>query len=80
MKVRLKKEIVALGVDGISPTKKVGNMLIQKTGTSLLMIQIQLLLIQEIIMRLILVLLKIQLTLKQRHLGNFLLCRKKSQR
>ena len=24
MKVRLKKEIVALGVDGISPTKKVG--------------------------------------------------------
>ena len=33
MKVRLKKEIVALGVEGISPTKKVGNMLIQKTGT-----------------------------------------------
>ena len=26
MKVRLKKEIVALGVEGISPTKKVGNM------------------------------------------------------
>ena len=36
------------------------------------MTQIQLLLIQEIIMRLILVLLKIQLTLKQSHLGNFL--------
>ena len=51
MKVRLKKEIVALGVEGVSPTKKVGNMLTQKIGTSLLMTQTQLLLIQEIITR-----------------------------
>ena len=43
------------------------------------MTQTQLLLIQEIIMKWISVLLKIQLTLKQKHLGSFLLCGKKSQ-
>ena len=51
MKVRLKKEIVTLGVDGISPTKKVGEYVNPEDWNKLIKTQIQLLLIQEIITR-----------------------------
>jgi predicted sulfurtransferase len=38
MKVKLKKEIVTLGVPGVSPTKVVGNMSNLKTGIRLFLI------------------------------------------
>ena len=65
MKVRLKREIVALGVDGISPPKKVGEYVNPKDWNKLINDPNTIVIDTGIIMRLILELLKTQLTQKQ---------------
>ena len=66
MKVRLKKEIVALGVKGISPTKKVGIYVKPEDWNALISDPDTL-----VIMRWILVPLNMPLTQRPKHSGNY---------